>query len=71
MAARNLCVGLLVSGWVGTRFSANPRFAVEGRKYSTCTLAEGPSVYFGRGPVTFLLRREGTSFHFSLGYLYL
>ena len=39
-----------VGGLVGARFSANPRFTSEWRKYMTCTLAKGPYV-FGRGPL--------------------
>ena len=41
-------------GWMGpsvTRFSANPRFALEGRKYAMCTLAEGPlRVFWSKAP---------------------
>ena len=52
MAAQN---SLSVSKWVGMRFSANHRFATirtRRARITTCTLAEGPYVYFGQRPPT-------------------
>ena len=43
---------VFVGKWVGTRFSANARFVPEGRDYTTCTVSEGPYVYFGRRALT-------------------